>query len=91
MQSNVCEYPDCNNPKFSNKHCSAHTDSNEKNSDNNEKEVILSGLEVEKSEKITNTDDRSSDDNVEEDDGDLSKIKLATEKSLSNLDQAEVE
>ncbi|SVD94490.1 uncharacterized protein METZ01_LOCUS447344, partial [marine metagenome] len=27
-QSNVCEYPDCNNPKFSNKHCSVHTDPN---------------------------------------------------------------
>ena len=26
-QSNVCEHPDCDNPKFSNKHCSMHTDS----------------------------------------------------------------
>ena len=91
-QSNVCEYPDCNNPKFSNKHCSVHTDSNVKKSDNNEKEVILSGLEVEKSEKVTMTDDISSDDNnVEEDDGDLSEIKKRIEQSLSNLDQAEVE
>ena len=91
-QSNVCEYPDCNNPKFSNKHCSAHTDSNVKKSDNNEKEVILSGLEVEKSEKVTMTDDISSDDNnVEEDDGDLSEIKSDIEKALSNLHQAEVE
>ena len=92
IQSNVCEYPDCNNPKFSNKHCSAHTDSNVKKSDNNEKEVILSGLEVEKSEKVTMTDDISLDDNnVEEDDGDLSEIKSDIEKALSNLDQAEVE
>ena len=91
-QSNVCEYPDCNNPKFSNKHCSVHTESNVKKSDNNEKEVILSGLEVEKSEKVTMTDDISSDDNnVEEDDGDLSEIKSDIEKALSNLDQAEVE
>ena len=91
-QSNVCEYPDCNNPKFSNKHCSVHTGSNVKKSDNNEKEVILSGLEVEKSEKVTMTDDISSDDNnVEEDDGDLSEIKKRIEQSLSNLDQAEVE
>jgi len=91
-QSTVCEYPDCNNPKFSNKHCSAHTESNVKKSDNNEKEVILSGLEVEKSEKVTMTDDISSDDNnVEEDDGDLSEIKKRIEQSLSNLDQAEVE
>ena len=91
-QSNVCEYPDCNNPKFSNKHCSVHTGSNVKKSDNNEKEVILSGLEVEKSEKVTMTDDISSDDNnVEEDDGDLSEIKSDIEKALSNLHQAEVE
>ena len=91
-QSNVCEYPDCNNPKFSNKHCSVHTGSNVKKSDNNEKEVILSGLEVEKSEKVTMTDDIASDDNnVEEDDGDLSEIKKRIEQSLSNLDQAEVE
>ena len=91
-QPNVCEYPDCNNPKFSNKHCSAHTGSNVKKSDNNEKEVILSGLEVEKSDKVTMTDDISSDDNnVEEDDGDLNEIKKRIEQSLSNLDQAEVE
>ena len=91
-QPNVCEYPDCNNPKFSNKHCSVHTDSNVKKSDNNEKEVIFSGLEVEKSDKVTMTDDISSDDNnVEEDDGDLSEIKKRIEQSLSNLDQAEVE
>ena len=91
-QPNVCEYPDCNNPKFSNKHCSVHTDSNAKKSDNDEKEVILSGLEVEKSEKVTITDDISSDDNnVEEDDGDLSEIKSDIAKALSNLDQAEVE
>ena len=36
-QSNVCEYPDCTNPKFSNKHCSVHTDPNAKGSINVEK------------------------------------------------------
>ena len=30
IQSNVCEHPDCTNPKFSNKHCSVHTDPNAK-------------------------------------------------------------
>ena len=30
--SNVCEYPDCTNPKFSNKHCSVHTNPNAKES-----------------------------------------------------------
>jgi predicted secreted protein len=91
MHSNVCEYTDCNNPKFSNKHCSVHTGSNVKKSDNNEKEIILSGLEVEKSEKITKTEEISSDDNVEEDDDDLGELKKRIEQSLSNLDQAEVE
>jgi len=92
IQSNVCEYPDCGNPKFSNKHCSVHTDSNTKKDDNNEKQVILSGLELEKSEKVTVTEDISlADNNLEESDGDLSEIKKRIEQSLSNLDQAEVE
>ena len=91
-QSNVCEHPDCDNPKFSNKHCSMHTDSNAKKTDNSEKEVILSGLEIEKSEKVVKTEDTSSDNNnVEEDDSDLGEIKKRIEQSLSNLDQAEVE
>jgi len=92
IQSNVCEYPDCDNPKFSNKHCSVHTDSNTKKYDNNENKVILSGLEEQKLEKITVTEDISSvDNNLEEDDGDLNEIKKRIEQSLSNLDQAEVE
>ena len=90
-QSNVCEYPDCNNPKFSNKHCSVHTSSDVKKSDNNGKEVILSGLEVEKLEKETKTEEISPNDNVEDDDDDLGEIKKRIEQSLSNLDQAEVE
>ena len=91
-QYNVCEYPDCSNPKFSNKHCSVNTGSNVKKSDNNEKEIILSGLEVEKSEKETKTEEISLDDNnVEDDDNDLGEIKKRIEQSLSNLDQAEVE
>ena len=92
IQSNVCEYPDCDNPKFSNKHCSVHTDSNTKKDDNNEKQVTLSGLELEKSEKITVTEDISlADNNLEENDNDISEIKKRIEQSLSNLDQAEVE
>jgi hypothetical protein len=92
IQSNVCEYPDCDNPKFSNKHCSVHTNSNTKKDDSNEKEVTLSGLELEKSEKITVTEDISLvDNNLEENDSDISEIKKRIEQSLSNLDQAEVE
>jgi len=49
-------------------------------------------LEIVKLDKVTITDDISSDDNnVEEDDGDLNEIKKRIEQSLSNLDQAEVE
>ena len=92
IQSNVCEYPDCDNPKFSNKHCSVHTNSNTKKYDNNENKVILSGLEEQKLEKIIVAEDISSvDNNLEEDDGDLNEIKKRIEQSLSNLDQAEVE
>ena len=91
IQSNVCEYPDCDNPKFSNKHCSVHTDSNTKKYDNNENKVILSGLEVEKPEVTTVDDISSGGNNVDKDDNDLSELKKRIAQSLSNLDQAEVE
>ena len=90
-QSNVCEYPDCTNPKFSNKHCSVHTDPNAKESTNIEKKVVLSGLEVEKIPQAEIDDGLPDDSNLEDDDVDLSEIKKRIEKSLSNLDQAEVE
>ena len=89
-QSNVCEYPDCNNPKFSNKHCSVHTDPTTKESTNTEKEVVLSGLEVEKIPQAE-IDDGLSDDSNPEDDVGISELTKKIEKSLSNLDQAEVE
>ena len=90
-QSNVCEYPDCTNPKFSNKHCSVHTDPNAKESTNIEKKVVLSGLEVEKVPQAEIDDGLPDDSNLEDDDVDLSEIKKRIEKSLSSLDQAEVE
>ena len=90
-QSNVCEYPDCTNPKFSNKHCSVHTDPNAKESTNIEKKVVLSGLEVEKVPQAEIDDGLLDDSNLEDDDVDLSEIKKRIEKSLSSLDQAEVE
>jgi len=91
VQSNVCEHPDCDNPKFSNKHCSVHTDPNTKESITSEKKVVLSGLEVEKVPQAEIDDGLSDDHNLEDDDVDLSEIKKRIEKSLSNLDQAEVE
>ena len=90
-QANVCEYPDCTNPKFSNKHCSVHTDPNTKESITREKQVILSGLEVEKIPQAEIDDGLSDDNNLEDDDVDISELTKKIEKSLSNLDQAEVE
>jgi len=90
-QSNVCEYPDCTNPKFSNKHCSVHTDPNAKESTNIEKKVVLSGLEVEKVPQAEIDDGLPDDSNLEDDDVDVSEITKRIEKSLSSLDQAEVE
>jgi len=89
--SNVCEYPDCTNPKFSNKHCSVHTNPNAKEPINIEKKVILSGLEVEKVPQAEIDDGLSDDSNLEDDDVDVSEITKRIEKSLSSLDQAEVE
>ena len=91
IQSNVCEHPDCTNPKFSNKHCSVHTDPNAKESTNIEKKVVLSGLEVEKAPQAEIDDGLSDDNNLEDDDVDVSEITKRIEKSLSSLDQAEVE
>ena len=90
-QSNICEYPDCTNPKFSNKHCSVHTEPNAKESITSQKKVILSGLEVEKAPQAEIDDGLPNESNLEDDDVDLSEIKKRIEKSLSSLDQAEVE
>ena len=90
-QSNICEYPDCTNPKFSNKHCSVHTDPNAKKSTNIEKKVVLSGLEVEKIPQAEIDDGISDDSNLEDDDVDISALTKKMNESLDKLDQAEVE
>ena len=90
-QSNVCEYPDCTNPKFSNKHCSVHTDPKAKESTNIEKKVVLSGLEVEKIPQAEIDDGLSDDSNLEDDDVDISELTKKMNESLDKLDQAEVE
>ena len=90
-QSNVCEYPDCTNPKFSNKHCSVHTDPNAKESTNIEKKVDLSGLEVEKIPQAEIDDELSDSGNLEDDDVDISELTKKMNESLDKLDQAEVE
>jgi len=89
--SNVCEYPDCPNPKFSNKHCSVHTDPNAKESITSEKKVVLSGLEVEKVPQAEIDDGLPDDSNLEDDDVDISALTKKMNESLDKLDQAEVE
>jgi hypothetical protein len=89
--SNVCEYPDCSNPKFSNKHCSVHTDPNAKESIIIEKKVVLSGLEVEKIPQAEIDDGLPDDSNLEDDDVDISALTKKMNESLDKLDQAEVE
>jgi len=91
IQSNVCEYPDCTNPKFSNKHCSVHTDPNVKESITSEKKVVLSGLEVEKIPQAEIDDGLPDDSNLEDDDVDISALTKKMNESLDKLDQAEVE
>ena len=89
--SNVCEHPDCTNPKFSNKHCSVHTDPNAKESITSEKKVVLSGLEIEKVPQAEIDDGLPDDSNLEDDDVDISALTKKMNESLDKLDQAEVE
>ena len=90
-QPNICEHPNCKNPKFSNKHCSVHTNSYVKKPSDEEKGAsILDSEEGKKSEQEIKTDDVILDNNLDNDD-DMSKVVGDIEKALSNLSQAEVE
>ena len=112
IQSNVCTNPGCTNPKFMNKYCSAHTDSYEKETNENKTSLPSLGLEqsetkqhilkenpVELSAQESSSElaqekkdsKLSQDDDLEENDDDVKDIKAQIEKSLANLDQAEVE
>jgi len=112
IQSNVCTNPGCTNPKFTNKYCSAHTDSYEKETNENKARLPSLGLErpetkqhilKENLEELTaqessselaqdKKDSKLSQDNdLEENDDDVKDLKAKIEKSLANLDQAEVE
>ena len=90
-QPNICEHPNCENPKFSNKHCSVHTNSYVKKPSDEEKDAsILDSEEGKKLEQEIKTDDVILDNNLDNDD-DMSKVVGDIEKALSNLSQAEVE
>ena len=90
-QPNICEHPNCENPKFSNKHCSVHTNSYVKKPSDEEKDTSISDFEEKKLEQEIKTDDVILNDNNPEDDDDMSKVVGDIEKALSNLSQAEVE
>ena len=112
IPSNVCINPGCTNPKFTNKYCSAHTDSYEKETNENKASLPSLGLEqpetkqhilkenpVELSAQESSSElaqDKknsklSQDNDLEENDDDVKDLKAKIEKSLANLDQAEVE
>ena len=112
IQSNVCINPGCTNPKFTNKYCSVHTDSYEKETNENKASLPSLGLEqpetkqhilkenpVELSAQESSSElaqDKknsklSQDNDLEENDDDVKDLKAKIEKSLANLDQAEVE
>ena len=111
IQSNVCTNPGCTNPKFTNKYCSVHTDSYEKETNENKASLPSLGLEqpetkqhilkenpvelsAQESSKLAQNKkdgELSQDDDLEENDDDVKNIKAQIEKSLANLDQAEVE
>ncbi len=112
IQSNICINPGCTNPKFTNKYCSVHTHSYEKETNENKASLPSLGLEQpetkqnilkenpaelsaqESSSELTQDkkDSKLSQDNdLEENDDDVKDLKAKIEKSLANLDQAEVE
>ncbi len=118
IQPNICEQPNCGNPKFTNRHCSVHSYSNRKKTNENENYTVPLNFETDESNKsefkhsvleensveltkqtsLQQTEETAQDktkpidnDKFEEDEDDIKKIKDEIEKSLSNLDQVEVE
>ena len=100
-QTNVCEHPECANPKFTNRHCTLHSNSNKTKFENNETEVVIPSSQSVESQQteikhpITNENTKEQvkdvDESLDEDDDDITKLTESIEKSLSNLDQVEVE
>ena len=98
-QTNVCEHPECTNPKFTNRHCTLHSNSNKTKFENNETEVVIPSSQSVESQQteikhpITNENTKEQVKDVDEsfDEDDITKVVASIEKSLSNLDQAEVE
>jgi len=100
-QTNVCEHPECTNPKFTNRHCTLHSNSNKTKFENNETKVVIPSSQSVESQQteikhpITNENTKEQmkdvDESLDEDEDDITKLTESIEKSLSNLDQVEVE
>ena len=100
-ETNVCERPECANPKFTNRHCTLHSNSNQTKFENNETGVVISSSQSVESQQteikhpITNENTKEQvkdvDESLDEDEDDITKLTESIEKSLSNLDQVEVE
>ena len=99
-ETNVCEHPECANPKFTNRHCTLHSNSNKTKFENNETGVVIpssqsvESQQIEIKHPITNENTKEQVKDVDEsldDDDDITKLTESIEKSLSNLDQVEVE
>jgi len=100
-ETNVCEHPECANPKFTNRHCTLHSNSNKTKFENNETGVVIpssqsvESQQIEIKHPITNENTKEQvkdvDESLDEDDDDITKLTESIEKSLSNLDQVEVE
>jgi len=100
-QTNVCEHPECTNPKFTNRHCTLHSNSNKTKFENNETEVVIPSSQSVESRQTeikhpiinenTKEQMKDVDESLDEDEDDITKLTGSIEKSLSNLDQVEVE
>ena len=100
-ETNVCEHPECANPKFTNRHCTLHSNSNKTKFENNETGVVIPSFQPIESQPpeikhpITKENVKEQmkdvDESLDEDDDDITKLTESIEKSLSNLDQVEVE
>ena len=100
-QTNVCEHPECTNPKFTNRHCTLHSNSNKTKFENNETKIVIPSSQSVESQQteikhpITNENTKEQmkdiDESLDEDEDDITKLTESIEKSLSNLDQVEVE
>ena len=100
-ETNVCEHPECANPKFTNRHCTLHSNSNKTKFENNETGVVIpssqsvESQQIETKHPITNENTKEQvkdvDESLDDDDDDITKLTESIEKSLSNLDQVEVE